>query len=652
VPELENRLKKMSSRSQRLECLSALVAECMEKAPQKALDYGKRALRLLEILPDDRIKTKVLNSMCWASLLMGKYPEALELGKKAKDLAQKINDESELIMALGSMANIHLNLSDFHSALNYALLAKKLCEQSNDKRGLLSALVSIARVHRNLKEYDKALEYYKQARTISEELGNKNSVARILNNVASVYWELEQYYNARDFYSRALTLMEELGSEMGVALLMYNIACVYSKTGDYDLALKYDLDSYNRFKKIGNKQRIAFSLGSIGRDYGYLKQYSKALHYLKKSLEMALILGAKDVIRVLYSAYTTIYESMGKYKQALFYHKKFKEASEEILNEDRNKRIADLIVLYDLKKKEKENQLLKKNNHIQELKLDHQRLELNRQKLLRNFLALVSLLVVFLAIVTYNRYRIRKKTEQVLRLSERKLKKMNSAKDRLFTIIAHDLANPLNSLLLSSHHLDNHYLVLGEKDRQEFIHNISQQTQNMSDLLENLLQWAMVQIGKIEQNPESVDLRLLTDQTLEQIKYSAQKKKIHLTVQVLENTMAWADKNMMQAVLRNLLSNAIKFTHPGGEIKITSRDTGSHIEITVSDNGVGMNEEKSERLFKEEIHESSRGTANEKGTGLGLVLCKEFIKQNRGEIKVTSQINQGSHFSFTLPKCH
>jgi signal transduction histidine kinase len=289
-----------------------------------------------------------------------------------------------------------------------------------------------------------------------------------------------------------------------------------------------------------------------------------------------------------------------------------------------------------VEKKEKENQLLKKNNQIQKMQLI--------------LLTLVSIFVLIIALVTHNRYRIKKKTEQVLRASEQKLKNMNAAKDRLFTIIAHDLGSPLNSLLLSAGHLKNHFRALEEHDIEEFIHNIYRQTRDMADLLENLLQWARVQIGKIEQNPEAVDMHLLTEETLLQVKYTAQNKHIRLASHIMENTIAWADKHMMKAVMRNLLSNAVKYSHPGGEIQITSTDAGNRIEITVSDFGVGMTEEKAERLFKEEIHESTRGTGNEKGTGLGLVLCKEFVEKNGGEIHVHSQLNNGSHFTFTLPK--
>jgi signal transduction histidine kinase len=622
--------------AEKLERLSTLVEKNKQADPQKALEAGNQALEILQDFPDDKIKLKVLYGMCWASGLLGNYREALDRGKEAETLALQVDDKKELTRVFNSLANIYLYLSDFNKALDYALQAKAISESLGYKRGIASALVSIARVHRHLDEYEKALATYEQAMKISEQLGNRGNVARILNNIATVHWKSKLYQKALDVYSHSLKIMKEVGRDIGIAQVMRNIGCVYSETRKYKQALQYDKQSLKLLEKIGDKGQIAYALGSIGKNYRHLQKYDTALDYMDRSLKMALELGSKDLLQLLYKEYTHIYEAMADYKNAFLYHKKFKDVNDQILNEDRNRQIAHLEVVYEVEKKEKEYQLLKKDNQV--------------QIWMRNFLIVVSVLVLIIALVTYYRYRIRKKTEKVLRASEQKLKKMNAAKDKLFTIIAHDLGSPLNSLLLSSAHLKDHSRALDQQDLEEFIHNIYNQTRDMADLLANLLQWAMVQIGKIQQDRETVDMRLLTEETAAQIKYAAQKKKIRLAAHIMENTMAWADKRMMQVVIRNLLSNAVKYTHPGGEINITSKDTGSHIEITVSDNGVGMDGEKAERLFKEEFHESTRGTSNEKGTGLGLVLCKEFVEKNDGEIRVQSQPLLGSHFSFTLPK--
>jgi signal transduction histidine kinase len=636
VKELENRLQKSTSPTEKLKYLGALLELWLREDPQKAREYGIQALKILEDLRDDKLKVRVLLGICGASYGLGEYSEALDMGRQAETLARKINDKRGVAAVSTFLANIYLDLSDFGKALSYAYEGRKMSEAVGYRDGIASALNSIARVHRNMEEYEEALNNYKKALEISEKLGNKSAVATLLSNIANVYLYLEQYQKALDLYFQALKIFKETGNKRMIARMMHNIASVYNDVGKYSQALEYDSNSLKLSEKIGNSVRITFALGSIGRDYGNLKDYGNALNYLNKSLKMAVKLERKDIIKELYKIYTQTYEDMGDYKNALLYHQRFKETSEEILNEKRNERIAHLQVVYEVDKKGKENQLLKKNNHI--------------QKLQRNFLALVSFFVVIIALVTYNRYRTRKKAEQVLRVSEQKLKKMNAAKDQLFTIIAHDLGSPLNSLLLSAGHLKNHFQSLDEQNRSEFIHNIYRQTRDMSELLENLLQWAMVQIGKMEKNPEIVDIRLLTEETLKQVKYTAQKKKIHVSSSIMENTAAWADKQMVKAITRNLLSNAVKYTHPGGEVKVTSKDAGNRIEITVSDNGVGLDKEKAERLFTEEIHESTRGTANERGTGLGLMLCKEFVEMNGGEIQVQSQPDHGSQFSFNLPK--
>lgn len=641
--ELEARLEKVQAIPQRLELLGRLVIQFRQEAPQKARRYGKEALRLLEEHRDDSVKVTVLNGLCWAYGVLGDFREALDAGNRAETLARQVDDKKQLAVALSSLANIYLNLSVFHKALDYSLRAKTASEAIGYKRGAASALNSTARIQRHLGEYEKALENYNKAMVLSRELGYKVNVAWILNNMATVYWNMKNYEKALSVYGRSLKMMREVGSHMGEAFVLNNTACVYSDIGKYNEALQYDRQSLAMYEKLGSKTHIGYTYRNIGRDYGSLKQYEKGLEYLDRSMAMAEEMGVNDLKKTVYEEYTRLYESMGNFRQALYYHKKFKQLGDQLLGDDRNQRIAHLEVVYDVEKKQKENLLLKQNNHIQGLALE-------RQRILGYFLILAIVFVVIIALFIYNRYLIRKKSQQVLQQSEKKLQKMNDAKDKLFTIIAHDLGSPLNSLLLSSGHLSRHYQSLPGEDVEEFIQDIYRQTRGLSDLLENLLQWAMVQTGKLNRNPESVDIRLLTHETVEQIKYSVQKKKIRLNASILENSMAWADKHMMKAVIRNLLSNAVKYTHTGGEIFITSKDNGDSIEITVSDNGVGMDEEKVRRLFKEELNQSTRGTENEKGTGLGLTLCKEFVETNGGEIWVRSQFQQGTHFSFTLPK--
>jgi signal transduction histidine kinase len=245
----------------------------------------------------------------------------------------------------------------------------------------------------------------------------------------------------------------------------------------------------------------------------------------------------------------------------------------------------------------------------------------------------------------------RVKTHLELKFARETLKGLINARDKFFSIIAHDLRNPLQNLILSSDLLRYSYDSFDEAERKEYIQRLNNSANQLSSLLETLLDWSRVQRGIMELHREKINIAALAAKNIDLLKENAIKKNITVSSQIQADTFAFADKNMIVTVIRNLVSNAVKFTHPGGEVKITAKtsSTDNFIEITVSDNGVGIKEEDIAGLFRIDVHKKTRGTANEKGTGLGLLLCKEFVEKNKGSIKVVSTPGQGSDFTFTLP---
>ena len=243
------------------------------------------------------------------------------------------------------------------------------------------------------------------------------------------------------------------------------------------------------------------------------------------------------------------------------------------------------------------------------------------------------------------------KTHLELKFSREALKELNATKDKFFSIIAHDLKDPLQFLLLSADSLYNRYDSFDETRRKDYIHRFHTSSQQLSALLENLLVWARSQSGNIKIKPGKIDVGTLAAESIDLLKGNAQKKDIELSSQIGPGTFAFADKNMIRTVLRNLISNAVKFTPPGGKVKVNALNStkGDWLEISVSDTGVGINEQDITGLFRIDVKKSTRGTDNEKGTGLGLILCKEFVEKNNGSIRVTSTPGKGSCFTFTLP---
>lgn len=243
----------------------------------------------------------------------------------------------------------------------------------------------------------------------------------------------------------------------------------------------------------------------------------------------------------------------------------------------------------------------------------------------------------------------RKKSEGSLKESESKLKELNLTKDKLFSIIAHDLRSPFNSIIGFSDLLMKNGEDLNAEEKEQYSSIINGAAKSTLVLLDNLLNWAKSQSGQLSFNPETIHLSELIQEITKLENAQAQAKNIVINNFSLEQIKVIADQNMLKTILRNLISNAIKFTNKGGEIKIFATLKQDDVEITISDNGVGINKENAIALFKLSSNTTTVGTANESGSGLGLVLCKEFVEKNNGKIWVESEEGKGSNFNFTLP---
>ncbi len=244
----------------------------------------------------------------------------------------------------------------------------------------------------------------------------------------------------------------------------------------------------------------------------------------------------------------------------------------------------------------------------------------------------------------------RKKDEEILKESENELRELNATKDKFFSIIAHDMKNPFNTLLNSAALLKDNYYDYPAVDKLDRILDIYESSLHLYKLLENLLQWSRSQTGRLSHDPDEFDLYEAAFNTTYLLKNAALKKDIQLSTDIKPETYVYADYNMLNTILRNLVSNAIKFTNSNGKVTISAEDKEKFVEISVKDTGIGISQENIKKLFRIDISYTTKGTYDETGTGLGLILCKEFIEKNGGTLKVDTIENVGSNFSFTIPK--
>jgi PAS domain S-box-containing protein len=239
--------------------------------------------------------------------------------------------------------------------------------------------------------------------------------------------------------------------------------------------------------------------------------------------------------------------------------------------------------------------------------------------------------------------------EEALRDSEQKLRTANRTKDKFFSIIAHDLKNPFHSIMGLAHLLKANFKDIDDNDRLNIVENIHSATENTYQLLLNLLDWARLQEGKVKLKTEKFKLVAITKESINLMQPKIKEKSLHLSSDIKKNLEVVADKNMVRTIIRNLLSNSIKFTEAGGNIHIAARRLFKYVEISVTDSGIGINEEDQKVLFQVDKRSVAESAETQQGTGLGLVLCKEFIEMNQGKIWAESRVGEGSVFYFTLP---
>jgi signal transduction histidine kinase len=346
-----------------------------------------------------------------------------------------------------------------------------------------------------------------------------------------------------------------------------------------------------------------------------------------------------------YQALSTLAEGKQDYKSALAYTKQSKILQDSLFSQDMIQKIFQDQIRMQTENKDLEIAAL---NEMQTRQAD----ELSKQAFLRNIMVVVAALTGILLFTVYRsgqrRIRINKlliEHQNEIKKRSLELEQLNQVKDKFFSVISHDLRSPINAL---SGILD---LMAKSQIKPEELPKLTKELQlqfnHTKNLINNLLDWTLLQMDKLRIQPTQVDLRTLVDENFELLS-SLHIKNVKLTNNILTNTFAYADLNMVNLVFRNLILNGIKFTEEGGEIKVGAEIKDDKLVVSVQDNGVGISPAVQKILFEKTSGYSTRGTHNEKGTGLGLILCKEFVERNGGQIWLESTEGEGSTFYFTL----
>jgi signal transduction histidine kinase len=661
-----------------------LAWELKSNQPALALEHARKALTLAERL---NRKDKIADALSHIGVIywqLGSFNMALDFHLEANSIYVEINDETGIARSLTNIGIIFSDQSHYEKALEYYFRALSLYDANENLLGMAALFNNIGMVYDYQGDFDLAERYHLKSLEIKAELNDQKGMAFSYNNLGLVYQGQSKFDKAREFFNKALTIREELNDLREIANTCSNLGYLNYQMRRYDLANDFLFRALRLYDEVDDKSGLAKTYNYLGKVSVENNEFISGEGFFERSLAIAKQIGLNRILTENYLDLARLMAKTGNYERAYGYQKQFVSIKDSIFNEDNRRRIFELQMMYDREMKESELQILRKNEQINFLSLQ-------KHRLLRNFLIAGVVLILVLLFLLYNRFLIARNSNillekqkkeisqtnhqlvelnhslmeqkkmfeelnhklnvsnQKLKESEKHLIETNATKDKFFSIISHDLRNPFASIVSFSRILKRDMNNLSTGELQELAAELDKSVLKINNLLENLLHWSRAQTGKIKYKPEYIALHEIVKDNINLFRNNAREKEIELTDNVDDDLAVWADRNMTDTVIRNLLSNALKYTQPGGKISIASKVEDHKAFISVADNGVGMSDMNKKKIFRTDTLHSTYGTMDEKGSGLGLLLCKEFVEKQGGVITFESELEKGSTFTFTIP---
>ncbi len=552
--------------------------------------------------------------------------------------------ESVSLRVLGNGYGLN---GDYTNMLDCYQQSLAIAEKINNPACIAKASINIATMYyADTGAFDDALVLLKQSGDIFERIGDTLNLIKALTGSGAIFVNRKQYEKGLQYYQRALQLATAMGNEYQVVTTNDNIGLIFFEKGLYQEALPYSLHTLEYFSHTDDKMRTTKTATTVAEIYYYLKNYPVALKYAEESRNAAMAIKAKTQTRDAVKILADIYDAMGDTRTALNYFRLYKDFSDSLLNESMLKKTAKLEARYEYEKKE-----ARFKEEAGQKDALHQHIVRNKEL----EISIATLLILFLSLLTFLLFRSRankNRANKMLAASNERIEHQalqllenNRQKDKLFSIIAHDLKIPLHSLkemlsLLKRGHLNDGQL-------NTIIEELRRDVDYSAELVSNLLSWAGSQLNGRVVSPSVLPVYQLANKTIQHFAKQASDKNIGFNNELHLDLLVWADKTMIEVVLRNLVSNAVKFCRPGDTIVISDKIVNSTVEICIADTGIGIHQDVLKKItLKESV--TTLGTRREKGTGLGLLLCHEFAEANHGRLRVESEAGKGSRFYFTL----
>lgn len=611
---------------------------------------------ILQSLENDRQRLEFFNQAAF-SMREKDLQQSLDWSLQAEQLAIHLEDSVQLVAAKGNLGWIYYRLGVWDKSFKYSKDAYLIGKQIGDQKEIGMALNNLGALYFQRRNFTEAVQKFKEALAVGEEIEDDFLIIRSLNNIALNLSKVGELDSAYWYAKQALKRNEAVGAA-------YFNCFTHRVIGDILLAKGEVLQSirtYERALEVSSSQKLTSFEASIFHRLGKAHILSgdkmKAKDYLEKGLKVSQDGGFKDELLNTYQELANLYHILGNVEKAYEYHRAFIELN-KIQDEANDKeRIAVLQAMFEVEKSDAEINFLKMENNLKEIEI-------------RNFKRLVAIIAVSVLLALFLLIRLmvlNKRLKQAHHDLERKknisevqrtqlehksieLAESNRMKNKIFSILGHDLKNPVAQLKGVLELLHNQEL--SKEEFEGISHILKRNVDGLFETIDNILVWSKSQMEGFRVQPSRVKMVRVVRPCLELLQYQASSKDIIVYLYVDPDEEVFADPDLLQIIVRNLISNAIKFSNKGSRIDVMTKVEGDILKLIVQDFGTGMSEVKLDTILNQQVLllESSVGTEKEKGTGLGLSLCKEFLSKMQGSLEIESKKGEGTKVTVALPR--
>jgi len=587
----------------------------------------------------------------------GQFARAKMYYLKALALARKSNDAQQLALILPSLGKYYISEGKLNVALSCYLEAFRISTKLNDQ--LLSADVCnhLGGLYLQINDYGKAMEFHRKSLQYRRQMNFPGELAKSYNNMGKIFLDQNQWDSAVYYFEESFMLCESINYKKGKVKALINLGKVSSEKNDLVEAERNLSMAYGIASESGYDVAIAESSIELGNVYTLCGKQDSALKYYTASLHKLSRSNYNDLLLKTYQGLFSIYKLKNKLEEAITYQTLVLETEKKLLDVENKKQLAILSITFDTERKERDYQVLLKDNALKASQLE------SKNTFIGLIVALLGFSVIF-CLYMYNRLYVKKKANKLLEqlnhkiiLQNAELEKLNrdleylgKEKDKLFSIISHELRNPLYWLQNLAEVLSRKYHTMSPEKVRKTLLALDESSKNVYHLMDNLLHWSRSKLNRVHPRKTENNLFTLVSETTGMYESFFQQKEISFYNGLSKDIFIYADADLFSCVVRNLISNAIKYTPNGGQISITYQFDKAYATLIISDTGKGISDSNLKNIFiSGDDFISMPGLMKEKGSGLGLKLCKDFVELNDGWIWVETLPGLGTKCFFTVP---